>query len=64
MDTKLKTKMSYAECRVRSFEKQQRILKFLASGEVYSTTTILADLLQISRKSASTTVAAHPKLTM
>lgn len=54
--------MSFAKCRVRKFEKEQAVLKFLASGEVYSTTTILADLLQISRKSAATTLDSLEKI--
>jgi len=41
--------MSYAEKMARAKSKKEIILKFLASGEVFSTVNVLATLLQMSR---------------
>lgn len=49
-------KMSYAERMARAQAKAEILLKFLASGEVYITAEVAADLLQIDRSRAAATM--------
>ena len=51
-------KMTHAERCARAAAKQQILLEFLASGEVYTTTDIATDLLQITRRRAAACLAA------
>lgn len=46
-------KLSHSEKLARRDEKRDAILKFLASGEVFTTSSIVADLLQVSDRNAA-----------
>ena len=50
--------MNYEERQARSQEKRQKILNFLASGEVYTTRSIASRLLKTSEMSADRTLQA------
>lgn len=53
--------MTHAERVARAQAKQQILLKFLASGEVYTTADVAADLLQLTRQRAAAALAALEK---
>lgn len=53
--------MTHGERQARASEKRERLLNFLASGEVWTSTQLAADLLQVSRPVALNTLAALGK---
>lgn len=53
--------MTHQERQARAGEKRERLLNFFASGEVWTSTQLAADLLQVSRPVALTALAALGK---